>query len=109
MSETWLKSDIPLSHPDFCVYRNDREVRRGGGVAIIVRNCVSHLTVPIVNTKLIENIGIKIRTDYGDLSIYSCYFPGGRIGSDGARKKIFAADIHKLTRSERYILGGGGF
>lgn len=106
MSETWLKSDIPLSHPDICVYRNDREVRRGGGVAIIVRNCVSHLTVPIVNTKLIENIGIKIRTDYGDLSIYSCYFPGGRIGSDGARKKIFAADIHKLTRSERYILGG---
>lgn len=106
VSETWLNPNVSLSHKEFHIYRNDRQSRRGGGVALIIRKHNTHLPVPIVNTSLIENIGVKIKTDSGDIHIYSCYFPGGRVGSDGTRKKMFASDIHKLSRSEKYILGG---
>lgn len=106
VSETWLNSNVSISHQEFNIYRNDRDSRRGGGVAIIIRKHISHLTIPIVNTSLIENIGIKILTNIGFIHIYSCYFPGGRVGTDGTRKKMFASDLHKLSRSERFIIGG---
>lgn len=106
VSETWLNSNISLNHKEFYIYRNDRLLRRGGGVALIIRKHITHIQLPIVNTFLVENVGVKIKTDSGDINIYSCYFPGGRVGSDGTRKKMFASDIHKLSRSEKYVLGG---
>lgn len=107
VSETWLNSNISIRHRDFFVYRNDREVTRGGGVAIIVKKNIQHNLLPIINTKLIENIGVKIFTNIGSVDIFSCYFPGGSAGVDSNRKQLFASDIRMLSSiSERYILGG---
>lgn len=106
VTESWLKPNIALCHQEFNVYRNDRVSRRGGGVAIIIRKNISHLTIPIMNTSLIENVGIKVFTGIGSVNIYSCYFAGGRVGTENTRKRMFTSDIHKLTRGERYIIGG---
>ena len=48
VTETWLKTNISLSHNSFKIYRNDRENRNGGGVAIIVNINISHILLPIV-------------------------------------------------------------
>lgn len=88
------------------MYRNDREHIRGGGVAIIIRKNIPHKLLPIVNTNLIENIAIRLFTNTDSVDIFSCYFPGGRAGSDGSRKQTFASDINKLTRGNNFILGG---
>lgn len=108
VSETWLKHNVSIRHNEFYTYRNDRENARGGGVAIMVRKNISHILLPIVNTNLIENIGIKLFTNNGSYNIYSCYFPGGSAGSDNNRKRLFALDVRKLTinRGQKYILGG---
>lgn len=108
LSETLLSSNLSIRNNDFYCYRNDRENSRGGGVAILVKKSIRHKLVPIVDTVLIENIGIKLETSDGPVFIYSCYFPGGAAGRDGVKKNNFTADILKLTRStnENLILGG---
>lgn len=106
VSETWLKPNMCLNHEKFFIYRNDRENMRGGGVAIIIRKNIPHQLLPIVNTTLIENIGIKILTNSDFIDIFSCYFPGGRVGINGYRKQLFASDLNKLSRGEKFILGG---
>lgn len=106
VSETWLKPELSIRHSEFRVYRNDRDDARGGGVAIIIKKNIRHNLLPIVDTKLIENIGIILYTNMGTINIYSCYFPGGRSGTNGNRKEEFASDLHRLTRDDKYILGG---
>ena len=105
-TETWLKNNISLSHKNFFVYRNDRVIKKGGGVAIIIKKNLSHSLLPLINTSIIENIGIKLYTINGPVDIYSCYFAGGLVGIDGLRKQKFKSDIYKLSRSNYFILGG---
>lgn len=106
VTETWLKPDISINHQEYFIYRNDRSHARGGGVAILLRKNISHQPLPVIDTNLIENIGVKIFTDFGSINVHCCYFPGGIAGIDGIRKTLFATDLHKLTRGEKYILGG---
>ena len=67
ITETWLKPHINISHKEFFVYRKDRISRNGGGVAIVVRRTISHSLLPITNTSLIENVGIKIFINTGEI------------------------------------------
>ena len=106
LSETWLKPNIALSHQDFVIYRKDRTNKNGGGVAIVIKKGISHSLISDVNTSVIENIGLKIFTSLGGINVYACYFPGGLTGRSGLRKNMFISDLHKLCRSDQFILGG---
>lgn len=77
VTETWLNSNISIKHKDFIIYRNDREIGRGGGVAIIIKKNTKHSLLPIVNTHLIENIGVKIYTDTVVLTFIRAIFQVG--------------------------------
>lgn len=59
----------------FTLYRRDRPVGRGGGVAIYVKNSIPHHAAPIPQLNHLEAIGVVIRTSRGPLSLYSCYVP----------------------------------
>lgn len=108
VSETWLKNDILMSHSDFICYRRDRDYSRGGGVAIVVRRGIHHEMLPVMDTGLIENIGISITfTDRTTMSIFACYFPGGAAGPSNVRKDTFKSDLRKFSRIQgEYIVGG---
>lgn len=54
--------------------------------------------------KLVENIGIKLFTSTSSIDLYSCYFPGGNMGTNDNRKLQFAADLLRLTRNLPIIL-----
>ena len=75
LTETWLQSQHSIKHKEFYIYRNDRNNSKGGGVAIIIRKNLKHKLIPIVNTNLIENIGIKLFFDNNfDIDIYILFY-----------------------------------
>ena len=62
--------------------------------------------LPIVNTSLVENMGIKLYSNNKSIDIYSCYFTGELVGTGGIQKQLFKLDIFKLSRVNNFILGG---
>lgn len=68
ISETWLKQYQNISIQNYTVYRKDRSITSlannnrnvGGGVAIAVRNGISHNLLPDIETEVIETIGIEL-------------------------------------------------
>lgn len=103
--ETNLKPKHSFSHNDFKCYRLDRLDRTCGGVAIAVRNSHCHSLMPSLNTKIIETIGVSIKTTVGTIDLISSYFPG----TDTSRAAMidFKRDIQALTRSNNsYFICG---
>ena len=89
LSETWLKNDTSIRHSEFYIYRNDRKHSKGVGVVIIIKKNIPHQLLPVINTKLIENIGIKIFTN-NYINIYSCYFSGNSRSRRGLASSVSA-------------------
>lgn len=79
VNETWLDSSKKFYHPQYHCIRADRQNRRGGGVAIVIKKGIVYKQLGSIATKVIENVGIEIQLDQNrTLKIYSIYFPGGR-------------------------------
>lgn len=94
LSETWLNSQHTLYVPNYTTYRTDRVDAAHGGVAIIFKNTIKHTRIPHINTEIIEQVGLKISTNTGEIHLFSCYFPGST-NRDILNK--FKNDIVKLT------------
>lgn len=110
LSETWLDSNVSISNSDFYCYRNDRTEQTGGGVAILIKKGIKHQLLPIINTTLIENIGLRLFLQDGiSINVYAIYFPGGSAGAGNVKKLSFAADLHKLTACNSNVIVGGDF
>lgn len=61
--ETFLKIHLTLySHPSFRTYRLDRDETNKGGLAILIRNNISHTLTPIIPCKTIENLAVEVST-----------------------------------------------
>lgn len=59
------------------IHRNDRQERRGGGTAILVRKTISHSQLPEHDNHHLESTGIRLPTPAGDINIHSIYIPPG--------------------------------
>lgn len=108
--ETFLKSHIQLhSHPEFAIYRHDRDDRPKGGVMIIVRRNIRHQLKSFINCKLVENINIELYAGNRKFQVSSCYLPGG--ASTTQVRGDFPSDIRLLTRrpSHTQFLAMGDF
>lgn len=103
--ETYLKPTNSFSHIDFKCYRLDRLDEKGGGVAIVIKRSISHSLLPSFNTRIIDCIGINIKTNTNSINIISSYFSG----SDLSREAMidFKHDIQILTQSnDSYLICG---
>lgn len=108
--ETYLKELQHLhSHPDYIMYRVDRDHDiRGGGVLIVVRRSISHSVLPTINTRLLESIGITINTEnQGKIDFFSIYLPGG--SSNNEIRNLYAQDLRKITQNRRSYFAAGDF
>lgn len=105
LSETWLKPLNRLYHPSYNCIRVDRETT-GGGVALLIRKTINYVELPVVNTEMIENVGIEIISNTStNIKIFSTYFPGGSSSRELQRK--FNSDLRKLfSQTGHYILCG---
>lgn len=104
-SETWLKPNRNLSHPQYILYRSDRVEQEHGGVAIAIGAGLTHTLLPSFNTQIIESIGVSINTQQGNIKLISVYFPSTQ--QIAANLQSFRKDISKLTqiRSSYFICG----
>ena len=65
ISETWLKPDMPDSllpfHSKYQIFRKDRKLRNGGGVAIMVRNDLNCHLVEYDCLSLVEVLCLRVK------------------------------------------------
>ena len=75
LNETWLKSNFKLDVPNYNITRNDRPKRRGGGVAILVRDDIKFDiidTCSAINTDN-EAITILLKDSQNPINISTIY------------------------------------
>ena len=79
LNETWLKSNFKLDIPNYNIPRNDRPRRRGGGVAILVRNDIKFNIIDTCCTTNTDNeaITILLKDSQDSISILTIYIPPG--------------------------------
>ena len=76
LQETLLKSRHDFRFPNMTMYRTDREGRRGGGTAIMIKRNIRHHETKIeLTNKQIEMTTIRVHTSTGDIKIASIYIP----------------------------------
>ena len=70
ISEKKLAPHVDFNIRNFTVHRQDRN-RRGGGVAIIIKNSLAHIRLPQTNSA-IEHVTLKL---WNGIVVSSCYSP----------------------------------
>ena len=79
VTETWLDDSLPNSlftcHPSYNMYRFDRPQRTGGGVMVLVKNCIRSYVVTVPNAAELECLLVAIVIRKQKLFIGSVYKP----------------------------------
>jgi len=67
ITETWLQGvqDWELNIQGFTSYRKDRQVGRGGGVALLVRNEIKSMAVNDIGSDGVESVWVELRNHKG--------------------------------------------
>ena len=106
VTETHLNSNIKIYIPNYKVIRKDRNDRKGGGVALIIKNNIKFEYVLDLELKVIESVGIKIRSQNGKITIFSIYMPKNCTIKNGLALK-FKNDLKKMTSiSGKFLIIG---
>jgi hypothetical protein len=104
LSETWLESQSKWLFKNFDVIREDRVGRRGGGVAVLVRNGIRYRIFKDANLfnagGQIEVCGVVISLNSKEVTILSLYKP--------PQINISAIDWHRFLSQFRgkFFVGG---
>lgn len=101
INETFLKKQHKVHINNYKVYRNDREDRPGGGVAIIIHLSIAHTLLPLYKTMNIESASIEVTINNRKIVITTAYSP--RYYSS------FMRDIKIITPRNREFLVFGDF
>lgn len=97
--ETFLKPTHTFILDNYTLHRNDRLRQAHGGVAIAIRNSISHKLISALNTHIIENIAIELPINNVPTVICVAYCPKS--------STHFASDLQLLTStSSQYMLFG---
>lgn len=78
VSETWFKYLLPdsmYSLKGFQLFRNDRKGRRGGGVAVYVKDSYDASVISQSDNTMVEYINIAVRSNTFSMSISCVYNP----------------------------------
>lgn len=99
--ETFLKTSNKIRIPGFTCYREDRNDKGGGGVAIFIRSSIKHNTIQLPSLQNIEAVGVEVTTHHKTYTIISCYNP--------PEKALLTTDLDKIIDSGRHVIAAGDF
>lgn len=99
--ETFLKPHHNFQLKGFTTYRNDRLPQPHGGVAIAIRNGLSHKMLQPIVTNFVENLAIEITINNTPTNVIVAYSP--------KHSQHFLNDIELLTSSSKQYLLFGDF
>ena len=82
--ETWLKPGITPKFHNYSLLRKDRDINRGGGLAMLIRNDIksSQISLQMYQDGYLEVLAIKLACDFGWGNILLCYNPCKNISVD---------------------------
>lgn len=93
LNETFLKNHHKFYLNGYKIYRNDRQNRHGGGVAIAVKFGILHRLVNPYQTVHLENISVIVKINNREIVITSAYSP--------KYCDSFESDVKKITPLNR--------
>nr|CAD7432844.1 unnamed protein product [Timema monikensis] len=96
--ETHLKTDQRFNITGHNIYRTDREHRKGGGTAVIIKDYLPHYRANINDTENLEATTISISTKTGHINFVAAYNPPTKI--------LLKQDLDNITSSDNYFIGG---
>ena len=77
ITETWLNNELPdslfLCHERYSIYRKDRLIVKGGGVAVLVRNDLDSLLIESTLFNDLEIIACRVKCYNSDV-IFACFY-----------------------------------
>ncbi len=96
--ESFSKPDINLpTNFDYEIYRLDRLDKPKGGIMIMVKKSINHKCLPNLNTKLLEVMGIELKTrENSKIQIFCVYLPRGATSS--SITEFYKNDLRKITQ-----------
>ena len=101
INETFLKEHHKVLINNYKIYRNDRENRACGGVAIIIHSSITHTLLPLYKTENIEIASIEITINNRKTVITTAYSP--------QYSSSFTRDIKCITPRNKEFLVFGDF
>ena len=117
ISETHWNKKYQIRFKNFATLNRDRNTRRGGGVALLVKNSLQFSALPSSSTSTLEVIGAKIQVDSGAVHCFSVYCPKGDCQADEIKTLlncpspvILAGDLnahHSLWESNSAVNAAG--
>ena len=106
LSETWLNKHTPkFEIPGYKLFQQDREIRKGGGVAILVKNNLQCRALDL--PKVLDNVeicGVQINTNKCQLGVLSVYRPPNTNAT--AFKSIFEKIVTRARKGCKDIIIG---
>jgi Reverse transcriptase (RNA-dependent DNA polymerase)/Endonuclease-reverse transcriptase len=101
ISETFLKPHVRINLPNFSCYREDREIKHGGGVAILIKSSIKHSRVitPILTN--LELTAIELIINNTRHIIASAYNP--------PQKRLLSTDLNKIFNMGSSVVVAGDF
>jgi exonuclease III len=85
LSETHWSHHFNVKFKFYHVLKRDRQLHRGGGVALLVKKSIQFSVKPPINLNAIEAIGATIFTNSGEVDCFSVYSPKGDCSSEDIR------------------------
>ena len=77
ITETWLTNALPdslfLCHDSYSIYRKDRVLVKGGGVAVLVRNDVDSFLIESTAFNGLEIVACRVKCYESDV-IFACFY-----------------------------------
>lgn len=77
ISETHLKPSKHLSIPNYDTIREDGQIHRGGGTAILIKGTIKYQLLPKIEDEKLEATGIMVNTAKEKFNFYCIYIPPG--------------------------------
>lgn len=94
--ETFLKPTHSLNINNYIIYRNDRHTQAHGGVAIAIRDSITHKHIAPATTNTIENAAIELSINNTPTVIIAAYSP--------KYTQQFDNDIQALTSTNKQFM-----
>ena len=114
LTETWLDSNFDDSHfnlYNFQIFRSDRVIRKGGGVAILVKNVFPAVRVEsdVLHGSLHDLVCVDLHTNNQIYRLICVYRPPGEIDAGRLDMLSLVNRLKKLLVHDRVILLLGDF
>lgn len=97
--ETFWNNNYAVKFRSHNIINTNRAFRHGSGVAILINKSIPFTQLNIINTEIIEAVGISIKSpDLGTIDIISSYCPKG----DCSKEEISTL----IDRDNHFMIGG---